>query len=128
MTMMSSVIAFDPRAGQPLLRRPRLLVQAARAGLSGWKRDRDLRRVLKSETLPRPEAVLARLHAEEARHNLARHENRAEYDLHRHIMLLIAILAETAEIAPRAVQPAAPQPRGRAAIPFKIAAKAPICP
>ena len=128
MTMMSSVIAFDPRAGQPLLRRPRLLVQAARAGLSGWKRDRDLRRVLKSETLPRPEAVLARLHAEEARHNLARQENRAEYDLHRHIMLLIAILAETAEIAPRAVQPAAPQPRGRAAIPFKIAAKAPICP
>ena len=105
MTMMSSVIAFDPRAGQPLLRRPRLLVQAARAGLSGWKRDRDLRRVLKSETLPRPEAVLARLHAEEARHNLARQENRAEYDLHRHIMLLIAILAETAEIAPRAVLP-----------------------
>ena len=105
MTMMSSVIAFDPRAGQPLLRRPRLLVQAARAGLSGWKRDRDLRRVLKCETLPRPEAALARLHAEEARHNLARHENRAEYDLHRHIMLLIAILAETAEIAPRAVLP-----------------------
>ena len=128
MTMMSSVIAFDPRAGQPLLRRPRLLVQAARAGLSGWKRDRDLRRVLKCETLPRPEAALARLHAEEARHNLARQENRAEYDLHRHIMLLIAILAETAEIAPRAVQPVAPQPRARAAIPFKVAAKAPICP
>ena len=63
MTMMSSVIAFDPRAGQPLLRRPRLLVQAARAGLSGWKRDRDLRRVLKCETMPRPEAALARLMA-----------------------------------------------------------------
>lgn len=127
MTMMSSVIAFEPRAGQPMLRRPRLLVQAARAGLSGWRRERDLRRVLKCDSAPRPEVALARLHAEEARHDLARRENRAEYDLHRHIMLLIAILAETAEIAPRAVQPAATQARGRA-IPFRLAADAPICP
>ena len=44
MTMMTSVIAFEPRASQPLLRRPRLLVQAARAGLAGWNRDRDLKR------------------------------------------------------------------------------------
>lgn len=43
-----------------------------------------------------------------------RQENRAEYDLHRHIMLLIAILAETAGIAPRLIQPVAPQPRARA--------------
>ena len=128
MTMMSSVIAFEPRAGQPMLRRPRLLVQAARAGLSGWRRERDLRRVLKCDSAPRPEVALVRLHAEEARHDLARRENCAEYDLHRHIMLLIAILAETAEIAPRAVQPAAAQPRARAAIAFRLAADAAICP
>jgi hypothetical protein len=86
---------------------------------------RDLRRVLKCEKLPRPEAALARLHAEEARHDLARRENRAEYDLHRHIMLLIAILAETAEIAPR---PSAGRRRpgaGRDPVP---AATGAICP
>ena len=121
MTMMSSVIAFEPRAGQPLLRRPRLLVQAARAGLSGWRRGRDPRRVLKCENLPRPETALARLHAEEARHDLARRENRAEYDLHRHILLLIAILAETAAAAPQ------PVPRGMGAVtPFRP--RAAICP
>lgn len=125
MTMMSSVIAFEPRAGQPMLRRPRLLVQAARAGLSGWRRGRDLRRVLKCEQLPRPEAALARLHAEEARHDLARRENRAEYDLHRHILLLIAILAETAEIAPRPVA-GHDADLAKTAIPFRP--KGAICP
>ena len=58
MTMMTSVIAFEPRAGQPLLRRPRLLVQAARAGLAGWNRDRDLKRVLKCENVPKPGAAM----------------------------------------------------------------------
>lgn len=128
MTMMSSVIAFDPRAGQPVLRRPRLLVQAARAGLSGWRRERDLRRVLKCEHLPRPASALARLHAEEAREDIARRESRAEYDLHRHIMLLIAILAETAEIAPRPVQPLATQPRAQAATARQRPAGGAICP
>ena len=74
--------------------------------------------MLRCEHLPRPEAALARLHAEEARHDLARRENRAEYDLHRHILLLIAILAETAEIAPRAITPVATKPG--APIPFRL--------
>ena len=121
MTMMTSVIAFEPRASQPLLRRPRLLVQAARAGLAGWNRDRDLKRVLKCENVPKPGAALTRLHGEEARLDTARRENRAEYDLHRHIMVLIAILAETAAAAPQ------PLPRGMGAVtPFRP--RAAICP
>jgi len=101
MTMMSNVIAFQPRLGQPQMRRPRLLVRAARAGLAGWNRRRDLRRLLKCDETPLAGAPLARLRAEEEQLDNIRREGRADYDLHRHIMLLIAILAETAEAAPR---------------------------
>ncbi|UFM63674.1 DUF6477 family protein [Paracoccus sp. MA] len=106
MTMMSNVIAFQPRPAQPHLRRPRLLVRAARAGLQGWSRKRDLRRVLKCEALPAAGSALARLRAEEERLEMARRQGQAGYDMHRHIMLLIAILAETAEAAGAATCPA----------------------
>ncbi|WP_323715723.1 DUF6477 family protein [Paracoccus aminovorans] len=104
MTMMSNVIAFQPRLGQPQMRRPRLLVRAARAGLAGWNRRRDLRRLLKCDDLPAVGVALARLRAEEAQLDAVRRERRADYDVHRHILLLIAILAETAEAAPRPVR------------------------
>lgn len=103
MTMMNNVIAFETRPAQPRLRRPKLLVRAARAGLPGWRRQRDLQKLLKSDELPPTGKVLPRLYAEERRLDLARRENDAEYDLHRHIMVLIAILAETAKAAPGAV-------------------------
>lgn len=94
MTAMPNVIAFRPLPANPPLRRPRLLIRAARAGQSGWRRERDLPRLLRSEGCPRPGAVLSRLRAEEARMNEARLEGAAEYDLQRHVMLMIAILAE----------------------------------
>ncbi|MEF9605849.1 DUF6477 family protein, partial [Paracoccus sp. PXZ] len=89
MTMMSNVIAFQPRMARPHLRRPRLLVQAARAGLAGWNRRRDLRRVLKCDIPPPAGLALARLLAEEEQLDLVRREGVAGYDMHRHIMLLI---------------------------------------
>ncbi len=103
MTMMTNVIAFQSRLGQPPMRRPRLLVRAARAGLAGWNRRRDLRRLLKCDETPLTGAALIRLRAEEELLDGIRREGRADYDVHRHIMLLIAILAETAEAAPRPV-------------------------
>ncbi|WP_347266451.1 DUF6477 family protein [Paracoccus sp. (in: a-proteobacteria)] len=103
MTMMSNVIAFQPRLGQPPMRRPRLLVRAARAGLAGWSRRRDLRRLLRCEDLPAVAAALPRLRAEEESLDMARRAGQAEYDVQRHILLLVAILAETAEAAPRPV-------------------------
>ncbi len=108
MTMMSNVIAFQPRLGQPQMRRPRLLVRAARLGLAGWNRGRDLRRLLKCDAAPPVGAALPRLYAEEQQLDAIRREGRADYDVHRHIMLLIAILAETAEAAPRPVPMVAP--------------------
>lgn len=103
MTMMTNVIAFQPRLGYPPMRRPRLLMRAARAGLAGWNRRRDLRRLLKCDETPLAGATLPRLRAEEELLDGIRREGRADYDVHRHIMLLVAILAETAEAAPRPV-------------------------
>lgn len=94
MTAMPNVIAFRPLPVNQPLRRPALLIRAARAGQSGWRRARDLPRLLHSDTCPRPGAALSRLRAEEAQMNAARKEGAADYDLQRHVMLMIAILAE----------------------------------
>lgn len=95
MTTNSNVIQFQPRPQRPEFRRPRLLVQAARAGLSSWNRKRDMRRLFKSDEIPLPGHTLPRLHAEEQRLDMARRGSEADYDVQRHILLLVAIIAET---------------------------------
>ena len=96
MSYMPNVIAFRPRSATESLRRPRILIRAAREGQSGWRRDRDLRRLLRLDQTPAPGAALPRLAAEEARLDQARREAQADYDLQCHILLLVAIIAETA--------------------------------
>jgi|GEM_PF-4892424 len=105
-TCTSQVIAFPfhavsaaGRIAPP--RRPRLLVQAARAGQATWRRGRDLPRLMRQTGLSldqRPPleagAPLAWLRIEEERHDNARRAAAAEYDLPRHVMLLIALLHE----------------------------------
>lgn len=94
MTRTSNVIAFHPaRTNQPL-RRPRALIRAAREGQAGWRRERDLPRLLRLDGCPRAGTALPRLRAEEAAQNLARKDGTAEYDMHRHVLLMVAILAE----------------------------------
>lgn len=93
-----NVITFRPRhavsAQDAALRRPALLIRAAQAGLEGFRRGRDLRRALRSDSLPQAGHALPRLRALEAQLDLARCDGAASYDLHRHILVLIAILAE----------------------------------
>lgn len=91
----SNVIYFRGKPASRALRRPRILMQAAQAGQQGWRRARDLRRLLRCEALPTPERALAALHEQEARMNEARLSDGADYDVRRHVMLAIAILAET---------------------------------
>jgi len=76
------------------LRRPRLLVRAARHGLQDYRRDRDLRRLLAAGPETAPEAALTRLMAEEARIEATRRRGDAGYSIARHIELLIALMAE----------------------------------
>ena len=107
MTAMQNVIAFRPRPLHSGLRRPASLIRAAREGQQGWRRSRDLPRLLRADRCPAPGAALPRLRAEEALLNDARRNHDAEYDMQRHVMLMIAILAEM-----RAAVSSVPHPVG----------------
>ncbi|MDO5604456.1 MAG: DUF6477 family protein [Paracoccus sp. (in: a-proteobacteria)] len=76
------------------LRRPKALIRAARAGQGGWCRNRDLPRLLARESAPAGPVALRMLRAAEAAADSARREGRADYDMKRHVLLLIALLAE----------------------------------
>ncbi|WP_220443730.1 DUF6477 family protein [Paracoccus luteus] len=93
------VIAFPAQRIDAPLRRPGVLLAAARAGQPGWRRDPALRRLMRAEVAPRPGAALPWLRAEEDRLNCARLEGAADYDMHRHVLVLIALLAELAAVA-----------------------------
>lgn len=76
------------------LRRPKALIRAARAGQCGWRRERDLARLLGCETAPVGPVAMRMLRVAEDAADRARRESRADYDMHRHVRLLIALLAE----------------------------------
>jgi hypothetical protein len=82
----------DFRAVLANLRRPRLLMHAARFGLDDYRRDRDLRRLVACD--PSPEKTVPRLLDEEARLEETRLTGDAAYSVARHIDVLIALLAE----------------------------------
>jgi hypothetical protein len=74
------------------LRRPRLLMRAARFGLGEYRRERDLRRYV--ERADSPEETVTSLLTVEARLEATRIAGDAAYSVARHIEVLIAILAE----------------------------------
>jgi len=78
------------------LRRPRLLIRAARAGLKSYVRDAHLAAILPTAALGERNSVLGHLRAIEAECENARRCRSAEYSLSRHVGILIALLAETA--------------------------------
>ncbi|MDV7269649.1 DUF6477 family protein [Thioclava sp. A2] len=84
------------------LRRPRLLIRAARLGQGEYNRKRDLRRVLRQSALPAPGSALASLASEEAQLEAARVEGAADYSIGRHIEVLIVLLAELGLCRPSA--------------------------
>ncbi len=77
------------------LRRPRLLIRAARLGLADYNRSRDLRRIVRDVETIVPEHALAALMAAEAELEETRRAGAAHYSLSRHIDVLIALLAES---------------------------------
>ena len=86
------------------LRRPKLLMNAARFGQTDYNRRRDLRRLIATPAAPRPEEALRVLMAEEERLEDARREGAAGYSFLRHIEVLIAMMAE-ARLLPRPLPP-----------------------
>ena len=84
----------DPHTVLTTLRRPRLLVRAARLGLLDYNRDHSLRRLMPGETPPRPGMAFAYLAEHEAALNATRREGAASYSVARHIELLVALIEE----------------------------------
>ncbi len=76
------------------LRRPRLLIRAARAGMADYRRDRDLKRLMRTATLPAPTGAVERLLEEERGLELTRKAGAASYSVMRHVEVLIALMAE----------------------------------
>ena len=76
------------------LRRPGLLIRAARIGLQDYARDRDLRRLLSASRLPGPREAIVRLMEEEAALDEARRDKTVTYNVNRHVDVMIALLGE----------------------------------
>lgn len=76
------------------LRRPQLLIRAARFGAQEYRRDKHLQRLLGYGSLPRPAAAVLRLMDIERTLNDQRNGDDAGYDLSRHVDVLIAMMGE----------------------------------
>ena len=81
------------------LTRPGLLVRAARFGLDGYRRNRDLARLLPDHRPLATGPALMDLLEAEREVDAARRAKDAHYDLLRHIDLLTAIMAEARDLA-----------------------------
>jgi len=76
------------------LRRPRLLIQAARAGCEEYRRDPHLYRLLGHGPLPRCDEALSRLIDIEGEMDRQRREHARSYSLVAHVDVLIAMMGE----------------------------------
>ncbi len=90
----------DFRALLADLRRPQLLIRAARCGLADYRRDRDLRRILDAQ--PSPDRAVRRLLTEEENLEATRQSGEASYSVTRHIEVLIALMSEV-RLLPRSI-------------------------
>jgi len=76
------------------LKRPRLLVRAARFGIDDYRRETDLPRTLNVHNIPRPGDALMQLVDLEEELNAQRINKDASYSIARHIDALTAIMSE----------------------------------
>lgn len=97
------------------LRRPRLLVSAARCGQADYRRSLDLPRILRMPQAPAPARAAAILLEMEEMLDDARRTQDAGYNAGRHVEVLIALLAEArlaSEDKPRPVPETERAPAG----------------
>lgn len=76
------------------LKRPSLLVRTARHGIEDYNRAVHLRRLLKSDVLPRPGQAIMKLMELETVIDAQRIAKRAEYTVAHHIEILVALMCE----------------------------------
>ncbi|MBZ4023045.1 hypothetical protein CKO11_11295 [Rhodobacter sp. TJ_12] len=98
----------DPTGPLAHLRRPKLLIRAARCGLHDYDRRRALKRLLATAVPPAPDAAVQALLASESKLEEARRKGTAAYSFPRHVEVLIALMAEVRLSTPPAPPPSAP--------------------
>jgi hypothetical protein len=76
------------------IRRPALLIRAARFGMQDYNRNRHLKRVLNANNLPNPETSVPQLIATEAEFEATRKAGVQTYSVVRHLDALIALMSE----------------------------------
>lgn len=76
------------------LRRPRLLIRAARIGAQDYRRDPQLSRLLGYGQLPRSGAALIRLMEMETELDGQRRKGESGYSVSRHVEILVAMMGE----------------------------------
>lgn len=86
------------------LRRPCLLIEAARYAAPQYRREAHLRRHLATPALPGPRQAAMRLICVEQEHEEARRARQPGYSAQRHIEVLVALMGEAAAIAAEAAQ------------------------
>lgn len=82
------------------LRRPNLLIKAARIGVETYRRDRDLKRVLRIERVPRVGSGFETLLMLEEQLESGRQAGDTTYSITKHVETLTALIAE-ASLMPR---------------------------
>ena len=83
------------------LRRPKLLIRAARAGMPEYRRNRDLKGVTGIKSTSSDAQIIDLLIEEELRLNEERTEGTAAYNIRKHIRVLTALLVEAANQTPK---------------------------
>ena len=84
------------------LRRPRLLIRAARHGMPDYNRERTLTRLIESRHNLAPEAIVEKLIQEESRVEDERRSGNGAYSVGQHIEILIALMSEARLLVRRA--------------------------
>ena len=82
------------------LRRPALLVRAARSGIQDYDRTRDLPRILPEGREPSPVRAVDSLIREEQKLEIARVAADTTYSVMRHVDVLIALIVEARGLTP----------------------------
>ncbi|MEJ6708239.1 MAG: DUF6477 family protein [Amylibacter sp.] len=76
------------------LKRPKILISAARLGMANYDRDADLRFIVKTQNTPNHGAAIETLLTREQELEVRRKDEQTSYSVQEHIRVLTALLAE----------------------------------
>ena len=84
----------NPKTNLSNLRRPKLLIRAARAGIADYRKTRNLRCLKGGANITRGPYLVENLIQEESRLNEERAQQDAAYSVRKHIQILAALMVE----------------------------------